>query len=52
MLIKIVTCPKCLKRTLIIVGTGSTINKKCSCCNFSETMLIADYRKEKESKKK
>lgn len=52
MLIKIVTCPKCLKRTLIIVATTSTISKKCSSCSFSDTMLISDYRKEKGSKNK
>ena len=50
MLVKIITCPKCLKRTLIIVATSSTVTKKCSECDFVETMLIADYRKQKEKK--
>lgn len=48
MIIKIITCPKCLKKTLVVVATNSSVIKKCSECNFRETMLLSDYKKKKE----
>ena len=49
MIVKIITCPKCLKKTLIVVATNSFVTKKCSECNFRETMLLSDYKKAKEA---
>ena len=48
MIIKIITCPKCLKKTLVVVATNSSVIKKCSECNFRETMSLSDYKKKKE----
>ena len=45
MIVKIITCPKCLKKTLIIVATNSSITKKCSECDFRESMLLSDCKK-------
>ena len=49
MIVKIITCPKCLKKTLIVVATNSSVTKKCSECNFRETMLLSEYKKAKEA---
>lgn len=44
MMIKIVTCPKCRKKTLILTATNSAISKKCTECNFNDTMLLSDLK--------
>lgn len=45
MIVKIITCPKCLKKTLILTATNSVITKKCSECNFKESMLLSEVKK-------
>lgn len=47
MIVKIVKCPKCLQPTLIIIATNSNITKECSNpdCNFAESKLLSDYKK-------
>lgn len=47
MIVRIVTCPKCLNKTLIVTATNSSISKSCSACNFSESSLLSDYKTKK-----
>lgn len=44
MIVKIVTCPKCLKKTLIVTATNSSVSKNCSSCEYSESRLLSDYK--------
>lgn len=48
MMVRIVTCPKCLKKTLIVTATNSSVSKKCSECDFKHSMLLGDIVKEKK----
>ena len=50
MIVKIVTCPKCLNKTLLITATNSSVSKKCSHpdCDFKESMLLHDLKRKVE----
>lgn len=53
MIIKITTCPKCLKKTLIVTFTDSSVSKKCTYekCDFKEIMLVKDYKEQLKKSK-
>ena len=50
MRVRIIQCPKCLKTTLMVVATHSTITQTCSECDFKQTMLLSDCKKKEKSK--
>lgn len=52
MIVRIITCPKCLNKTLLVTVTDSSISKKCSYskCDFRESLLLDEFKKNKQKK--
>lgn len=44
MIVKIVTCPRCFRKTLIITATNSSVTKKCSECDYNEVKLLNEFK--------
>lgn len=47
MKVRIVKCPRCLKKTLIAIVTNSTVSHSCSECDFKQIMLLSDCKNKK-----